>query len=30
VLAVGAQGALRTETMGAISLEDIQRLTKSL
>jgi uncharacterized protein with GYD domain len=30
VLAIGAQGALRTETMGAMSLEDIQRLTSSL
>ena len=30
VLAIGAQGALRTETMGAMSLEDIQRLTRSI
>ena len=30
VLAIGAQGALRTETMGAMSLDDIQRLTQSL
>jgi uncharacterized protein with GYD domain len=30
ILAIGAQGALRTETMGAMSLEDIQRLTGGL
>lgn len=30
VLAIGAQGALRTETMGAMSLADIQRLTSAL
>jgi uncharacterized protein with GYD domain len=27
ILAIGAQGALRTETMGAMSLQDIARLT---
>jgi uncharacterized protein with GYD domain len=30
ILAIGQQGALRTETMGAMSLEDIQRLTSGL
>ena len=30
LLSIGAQGALRTETMGAMSLADIQRLTSSL
>jgi uncharacterized protein with GYD domain len=30
ILAIGAQGALRTETMSAMSLEDIQRLTNAL
>jgi uncharacterized protein with GYD domain len=30
LLAIGAQGALRTETMSAMSLADIQRLTGSL
>ena len=30
ILSIGAQGALRTETMGAMSLADIQRLTGSL
>jgi uncharacterized protein with GYD domain len=30
LLAIGAQGALRTETHRAMSLEDIQRLTPSI
>jgi uncharacterized protein with GYD domain len=30
ILSIGAQGALRTETMGAMSLADIQRLTQRL
>jgi uncharacterized protein with GYD domain len=30
LLSIGAQGALRTETLGAMSLPDIQRLTRSL
>jgi uncharacterized protein with GYD domain len=30
ILAIGAQGALRTETMSAMSLDDIQRLTSGL
>jgi uncharacterized protein with GYD domain len=30
LLSIGQQGSLRTETMGAMSLEDIQRLTWTL
>jgi uncharacterized protein with GYD domain len=30
LLAIGAQGALRTETHRAMSLEDVQRLTASI
>lgn len=30
LLSIGAQGALRTETLGALSLADVQRLTSGL